>query len=53
MSSSISDCEWIIVVGTPSYRKKCENKVSEVGSVVAAEVDLIHQRLISIEHHKN
>ena len=35
---------WIVVVGTPLYRQKYENKVSTTGSVVAAEVDLINLR---------
>jgi len=50
--SLISDCEWIIVVGTPIYRQKYENRVSETGSVVAAEMDLIHQRLTGSEEQK-
>jgi hypothetical protein len=37
------------VVGTPLYLEKYENKLSDTGSVVAAEVDLIHQRLIGTE----
>ena len=36
---------WVVVVGTPLYRKKYENKLSKTGSVVAAEVDLINLRL--------
>jgi len=50
--SLISDCEWIIVVGTPIYRQKYENRVSETGSVVAAEMDLTHQRLTGTEEQK-
>jgi hypothetical protein len=50
--SLISDYEWIIVVGTPTYRQKYENRVSETGSVVAAEMDLIHQRLTGTEEQK-
>jgi small GTP-binding protein len=42
----------VVVVGTPLYRKKYENKVSSTGSVVAAEVDLIHLRCIGTEEQK-
>ena len=42
----------IVVVGTPLYRQKYENKVSTTGSVVAAEVDLINLRLIGTEQEK-
>ena len=50
--SLIEKSEFIVVVGTPLYRKKYENKVSETGSVVAAEVDLINLRLMSREEEK-
>jgi len=50
--SLIEKSEFIVVVGTPLYRKKYENKVSETGSVVAAEVDLINLRLMSREEDK-
>ena len=44
--SQLEDPEtWVVVVGTPLYRKKYENKLSKTGSVVAAEVDLINVRL--------
>ena len=39
-------------MGTPLYRKKYENKVSSTGSVVAAEVDLIHLRCTGTEEQK-
>lgn len=51
--SLIETSDFIVVVATPLYRKKYENKVSETGSVVAAEVDLINLRLISTEEEKN
>jgi small GTP-binding protein len=50
--SRISECELVVVVGTPLYRRKYENKVSDTGSVVAAEVDLIDQRLLGTEDEK-
>ena len=36
----------VVVVGTPLYFQKFENRLASTGSVVAAEVDLISQRLI-------
>ncbi len=42
----------VVVVGTPLYRKKYENKVSTTGSVVAAEVDLINGRMLGNERQK-
>ena len=50
--SLIENSEFIAVVGTSLYRKKYENKVSETGSVVAAEVDLINLRLVDREEKK-
>lgn len=51
--SSLEDPETLIVVmGTPLYRKKYENKVSTTGSVVAAEVALIDLRYIGTEAQK-
>ncbi|MEM9089172.1 MAG: TIR domain-containing protein [Cyanobacteria bacterium P01_F01_bin.53] len=50
--SLINDCKFIIVVGTPMYKKKYQNKVSETGSVVAAEFDLIANRLLGTELDK-
>lgn len=44
--------DFVAVVGTPRYYAKYENKVSTTGSVVAAEVDLINQRLLSTEEKK-
>ncbi len=48
----IDQADNIVVVGTPLYREKYENKVSDTGSVVAAEVDLINNRLLGTEEHK-
>jgi small GTP-binding protein len=42
----------IIIVGTPLYFQKFQNKVSSTGSVVASEVDLISQRLMGTEADK-
>lgn len=44
--SRIPYCDSVVVVGTPLYFQKFENKLSSAGSVVAAEVKLISQRLI-------
>jgi WD40 repeat protein len=50
--SLIENCDTIIVVGTPAYRKKYENQDKTTGSIVAAEVDLINLRLIGAESGK-
>jgi small GTP-binding protein len=50
--SSIDGCDFVISVGTPLYREKYENKSAEYGTLVAAEVDLIHQRLTGTEARK-
>jgi small GTP-binding protein len=42
----------IVVVGTPLYRRKYENKETNTGYVVAAEVDLINNRLLGTESQK-
>src|SRR5262249_23495405 len=42
----IEKCDLIITVGTPLYRKKYDNKDTATGYVVAAEVDLISNRLL-------
>jgi GTPase SAR1 family protein len=39
--------DFVVAVGTRLYRRKYENEVSPSGSVVAAEVNLINQRLTS------
>ncbi|MGH8606086.1 MAG: hypothetical protein ACREX9_01275 [Gammaproteobacteria bacterium] len=48
----IPKCDWVIVVGTPLYRKKYENKDASTGYVVAAEVDVISNRLLGTEAQK-
>jgi WD40 repeat protein/GTPase SAR1 family protein len=50
--SRISESDLVVVVGTPLYRDKYENHVSTMGSVVAAEIDLIEQRLLGTEQQK-
>ncbi|MDY6993613.1 MAG: TIR domain-containing protein, partial [Pseudomonadota bacterium] len=51
--SRIESCDFIVVVATPLFLDKYINKVSATGSVVAAEVDLIQQRLLGTEEDKN
>lgn len=51
--SRIAEVDYIIVVGTPLYHQKYENKLSSTGSVVASEVDLINLRLMGTEEEKN
>ena len=48
----IEKCDLVIVVGTPLYRKKYENKDTSTGYVVAAEVDMISNRLLGTEDEK-
>jgi len=48
----IEECDRIVMVGTPLYRRKYENKDSSTGYVVAAEVDMIHNRLLGTEAQK-
>jgi hypothetical protein len=50
--SRIKQSDFVVVVGTPLYRRKYENEVSPAGSVAAAEVDLINQRLLGTEEKK-
>jgi hypothetical protein len=50
--SRIPYCASVIPVGTPLYFQKFENRLSTTGSVVAAEVDLISQRLIGTQEEK-
>ncbi len=50
--SRIAKSGIIIPVGTPLYFEKFENRVSDTGSVVASEVDLISQRLMGTEAKK-
>jgi small GTP-binding protein len=48
----IEKSDRIVVIGTPSYRRKYENKDASTGYVVAAEVDLINNRLLGTEPQK-
>jgi hypothetical protein len=48
----IEKSDRIVMIGTPNYRRKYENKDSSTGYVVAAEVDLIHNRLLGTELEK-
>ena len=48
----IEKCDQVIVVGTPLYRQKYENKDTSTGYVVAAEVDMISNRLLGTEEQK-
>jgi hypothetical protein len=48
----IEKSDRILVVGTPLYRRKYENRDPGTGYVVAAEVDLIHNRLLGTEAEK-
>jgi GTPase SAR1 family protein len=48
----IEKSDRIVMVGTPLYRRKYENKDSDTGYVVAAEVDLIAVRLLGTETQK-
>jgi len=48
----IERCDQVIVVGTPLYRQKYENKDTSTGYVVAAEVDMISNRLLGTEEQK-
>ena len=50
--SRISYAASVVVVGTPLYFQKFKNQLSSTGSVVAAEVDLISQRLIGNQEEK-
>ncbi len=50
--SRIDAVDRILVVGTPLYREKYENKNPAYGYVVAAEVDLISDRLMGTEEEK-
>lgn len=50
--SLIAESDAVVVVGTPLYIQKYENKLASTGSVVAAEVDIINQRLMATENRK-
>ena len=51
-AGQIEQSDFIVVVGTPDYRQKYENKLSRYGTMVAAEVDLINVRLTGTEEQK-
>jgi small GTP-binding protein len=48
----IEKSDRIVMIGTPLYRRKYENKDTGTGYVVAAEVDLIANRLLGTEAQK-
>jgi len=48
----IEKSDRIVMVGTPLYRRKYENRDASTGYVVAAEVDLINNRLLGAEPQK-
>ena len=48
----IEKSDRIVMVGTPLYRRKYENKDTSTGYVVAAEVDVIANRLLGTEVQK-
>lgn len=50
--SDITKSDFVVVIGTPAYQNKYENTMSETGSIVAAEMDLINVRLTSTEEIK-
>jgi len=45
----IAECRYVIVVGTPLYWQKAKVAVSEGGSVVSSEWDLMSMRLLTGE----
>ena len=47
-----SQCDFIAVIGTPLYKEKYENRNEKKGSIVAAEMDLIDQRMTDTEERK-
>ena len=51
-ASCIEQSEFIIVVGTPAYYDKYENKNPHYGSMVATEIDLINARLVGAKAQK-
>jgi small GTP-binding protein len=48
----IEKSDQVVIIGTQSYRRKYENKDTTTGYVVAAEVDLISNRLMGTEAEK-
>jgi hypothetical protein len=49
----IEKTEFVIVVGTPEYLEKYNNIDESRGTFVAAEMDLINQRLTGTRAHKD
>lgn len=49
----IERCDRVVVVGTPLYRTKYDNKDESTGYVVGAEVDMINNRLVGTEAQKS
>ena len=49
----ISNCDFVVVVGTPAYLTKYNNNNPMGGYVLAAEGDLIGSRMIGSEGNKN
>jgi hypothetical protein len=52
VSDGLTESAFVVVVGTFRYLEKYQNKLSSTGSIVAAEMDLIHQRLTGDESKK-
>jgi len=48
----LAETERVIVVGTPNYRRKYENRDPDRGFITAAEFDLIANRLTGTEQEK-
>jgi len=48
----IEKSDRIVMVGTPLYRRKYENRDTSTGTIVAAEVDMIANRLLGTETQK-
>jgi hypothetical protein len=48
----IEKSDRVLIIGTPLYRKKYENKSTNTGYVVAAEIDVIANRLLGTEKQK-
>ena len=47
-----AQCDYIAVIGTPSYRIKYENRDDQAGTVVAAEMHLVNLRMFGTENQK-
>lgn len=48
----IASVDFVVVVGSPRYLQKSENRHSDEGSIAAAELDVINQRLSGSEAKK-